>query len=499
MATTAAHRTFGNLGGFAFPKKRLRSERIMPKSQQVAKIQQYLSNRGADIDVLDLVEDWVDPTVIYEVNKAEIVTRVGFGSTHKPPSNKDLQEMECTSLHNQCASNGLETCQIACDECNNPAACKKADRITKEIKKHGRELTDFEQMQAAHAKEVKRKVKKAKYSTGQTVKCREGYELQCGFSGIQKITEVKAYPDYVMYGIKGKLQGFVEEDWIVGVKRLKEKKKLQSDDEIDKEMKRMAKRDEERFKREGPDSPFLKPKFKIGQRVRSSIGTPMEGGFSGFAKITSVDSGPDMVLYGMEHIASGRPIGLSTEESHIKAAPKKKVGKSTKTQKKKSVYVMFKGVKKHRLRCPICGRSAHEDFCIVHSDVKPIDLETSKKAQKLVTENLKYQKEHEKKIKQKTTKPSKPTPAKVTPKKKKKVKIVKPSLQKNVLPKKAKPSKTTLHPKTLTKNQQALLRKYKFIDVSIQGKMYHVTKQNIKDSKIEWYKKNGKVYLKNKR
>ena len=405
MATTATtYGTFGNIPSFGFPKKRLRPERIMPKSQQVAKIQQYLSNRGAGIDVLDLVEDWVDPTVIYEVNKAEIISRVGFGSTRKPPSNKDLQEMHCVSLHNQCAANGLETCQIACDECDNPAACAKADKIKKEIKKHGRELTGFERMQAAHAKEAKRAPKKAKYSAGQTVKCREGYELQCGFSGLQKITQVKRYPDYVMYGIKGKLQGFVDEEWIVGVKVKK-----------------------------------------------------------------------------------------------AKVLPTVKTAKPPKS-KKKSVYVMFKGVRKHRLRCPICGRSAHENFCIVHSDVQALDLETSKKAQKLVTENLKYQKEHEKKIKKvKTTKSPKPRPAKGTPKKKKKVKTAKPSLQKKALPKKPKVAKVAVYVKALTKNQQALLRKYRFVDVSIQGKTYHITKQNVKDGKVEWYRKNGKVCLKNRR
>ena len=533
MATTAVHRTFGNTGSFPFSKKCLRAERIMPKSQQIAKIRQYLSNRGADIDVLDLVDDWVDPTVIYEVNKAEIVSRVGFGTTRKPPSNKDLKEMQCTSLHNQCASNGLETCQIACDECNNPTACKKADRIEKEIKKHGRELTGFERMQTAKAKEAKRKVKKAKYSMGQTVKCREGYELQCGFTGIQKITEVKAYPDYVMYGIKGKAQGFVDEEWIAGIKVklvLKEKKKLQTDDEIDKEMKLMAKRDEERFKRGDADLPFLKPKFKIGQRVRSSIGTPTEGGFSGFAKITSVDPSSDMVLYGMEHIASGRPVGLSTEESHIKAVPKKKVVKPVLKEKKKKQREPDdeekKGIKRY-------NNAIKEGFKLTSSEKQELiyarfgkvfksdleyrltvlrmgtwkDKETQGRAAKnkivaLAHGFFSLAKQFDVIERRGITikkKPVKPTPAKTIPKKKKKVKTVKPSLQKKALQKKPKPSKTTLHLKILTKNQQALLRKYRFVDVSIQSKIYHVTKQNIKDSKIEWYKKNGKVYLKNKR
>ena len=178
---------------------------------------------------------------------------------------------------------------------------------------------------------------------------------------------------------------------------------------------------------------------------------------------------------------------------------KKRVLKPTKPPKKKSVYVIFKGVKKHRLRCPICGRSAHENFCIVHSDVKALDLETSKKAQKLVAENLKYQKEHGKKVK-KTTKPPKPTPTKVTkpskkPKKVKPTKVSKPTKKSKV----AKPVKPTSQIKTLTPNQRERLRKYRFVDVSIQGKVYHVTKQNVKDGKVEWYKKNGKVCLKNKR
>ena len=531
MATTAIHGTFGNIDSFSFPKKRLRSERIMPKSQQVAKIQQYLSNRGADIDVLDLVEDWVDPTVIYEVNKAEIVSRVGFGTTQKLPSNKDLQEMHCTSLHNQCASNGLETCQIACDECKNPVACKKADKIEKEIKKHGRELTGFERLHIADIKEAKRVTKKAKFSTEQSVKCREGYELQCGFSGIQKITEVKAYPDYVMYGIKSKLQGFVEEDWIEKAKVTGKKviKKIQTDDEIDKEMKRMAIRDEERFKHEGDSLPFLKPKFKIGQRVRSSIGTPIEGGFSGFAKITSVDSGPDMVLYGMEHIASGRPVGLSTEESHIKATSKKKVVKPVLKEKKKKQREPDdeekKGIKRY-------NNAIKEGFKLTSSEKQELiyarfgkvfksdleyrltvlrmgtwkDKETQGRAAKnkivaLAHGFFSLAKQFEVIEKRGITikkKPAKPTPTKATAKKKKKVKTTKPSLPKKALQKKPKVSKT-VHPKILTKNQQALLRKYRFVDVSIQGKMYHITKQNIKDSKIEWYKKNGKVYLKNKR
>ena len=164
------------------------------------------------------VLDYVDTEVTYAENKREVLAVFGERSRKARVSDKEMREMYCTSLHNECAANGLDTCQTACDECKNPAACNKAERIGKEIKKHGRELSALERTMIYTAKEEKRAVKKAKFSVGQTVKCREGYELQCGFSGSQKITQVKQYPDYVMYGIRGKAQGFVEEDWIVGVK-----------------------------------------------------------------------------------------------------------------------------------------------------------------------------------------------------------------------------------------------------------------------------------------
>jgi len=565
MATAATYKTFGDISDFGFERKRLRPERIMPKSQQVAKIRQYLSNRGADIDVLDLVEDWVDPTVMYETNKAEIVRRVGFGNVQKPPSNKEMREMYCDSLHNQCASDGLETCQVACDECKNPAACKKAERIKKEIKKYGRELTPFERDEIEIAKEAKRKAKKAKYSVGQTVKCREGYELQCGFSGVRKITQVKRYPDYVIYGIEGKLQGFVEEDWIERIKVKpvkpvpKPKKKQQTDEQIDKEMKRMAKRDEEMFNR--IDLPFLKPKFKIGQRVRSSVGTPMEGGFSGFAKITSIEPGPDMVLYGIEHIASGRPVGLSIEESYIKAAPKKKPSKTSKPKKepktvelgrdiprwikiKNNKYFYSRSfstkkeadwwanslrkdsrlaeVKKYKPFIFYLSNSNEPQKYIVwatspYETIKPPkpkgkgieetaikELNKGAKVKSYIHGSEEYEKAVGKYYKKRfganvvlTTKPPKPTPAKATPKKKKKAKSAKPSLQKKPSAKKSKTSKT-LHPKTLTDAQIKHARKYGYVNVIIEGVKKRVTKRNYAPRKrtVQWYKSGGKVHLK---
>ena len=55
-----------------------------------------------------------------------------------------------------------------------------------------------------------------------------------------------------------------------------------------------------------------------------------------------------------------------------------------------SEYVMFMGVRKHRMRCPMCGRAALYDFCIVHGDVKAIDLTKSKKAQEMTREMIKW-------------------------------------------------------------------------------------------------------------
>ncbi|MFH1741327.1 MAG: hypothetical protein ABIH23_20170 [bacterium] len=46
----------------------------------------------------------------------------------------------------------------------------------------------------------------------------------------------------------------------------------------------------------------------------------------------------------------------------------------------KSEYVTIRGRRKHRMRCPKCGRAAPDDFCMVHGDVKAVDVKRSKKA-----------------------------------------------------------------------------------------------------------------------
>ena len=69
--------------------------------------------------------------------------------------------------------------------------------------------------------------------------------------------------------------------------------------------------------------------------------------------------------------------------------------------KKNGIYVTFKGVKKHRMRCPVCGRAAPDDFCMVHGDVKSIDLETSEKARSLTRGFMKAEKEWKRKHKEK--------------------------------------------------------------------------------------------------
>jgi len=282
----------------------------MPKSQQVAKIRQVLSNRGAGVDTLDFVDDLVDPTVGYEDNKREILRHVGFGTSNRYAA-REMVIAQCPSAIAECVVNGEDPCGFACEECGDTPSCRKVKEI--------REL----------------------------------------------------------------------------------------------------------------------------------------GGYSRKERV-----------------------GVSLTLQKAKVA-----------QKKKSVYVMFKGIKKHRMRCPKCGRAALDGFCIVHSEVKALDLELSKKAQKMVEENIQSHKERLAKQKKKVVKPTKPTK---TPKVTKKVKVT-------TKPKKPKTIKTALHSKTLTKNQRALLRKYRFVDVSIQSKIYHVMKQHVKDGKVEWYKKNGKVCLKKRR
>ena len=238
---TATHATFGYTGSLGkLISARSRREPKYSKAKQTRMICAILSRRMMSPPSYEEVFDYVDSQVTYAENKREVLAVFGERSRIARVTDKQMREMYCNSLHNQCASNGLDTCAEACKECKNPAACEKACKIETEIKKHGRELTHIERMQKEHSKEAKRTPKGAKYSTGQIVKCREGYELQCGFSGARKITRVNAYPDYVMYGIEGKTHGFVEEDWIVGVKvkvkkapkTLPERRGMTTEDEI---------------------------------------------------------------------------------------------------------------------------------------------------------------------------------------------------------------------------------------------------------------------------
>ena len=343
-----------------------------------------LSRRMMSPPSYEDVLDYVDSNVTYAENKKEVLAIFGERSRKgRRVTDKDMRDMYCTSLHNQCASNGLDTCAEACKECKNPAACEKACNIETEIKKHGRELTHIERMRIEHAKEAKRGSKKAKYSVGQVVKCREGYELQCGFKGLHKITRVNAYPDYVMYGIKGKEHGFVEEDWIVGVKG---KNKMDI--------------------------------VKVGSRMLETMKKP---------KRTRVE--------------------LPALKNALRKAEQE-------------------------------GDKGKVSFCLrAIEEASGEDGKNKKKAVKTIKPLKK---------KKKGVIKGKPTTPKVHYEKKK-------------LPKMPEAIKKALHLKTLTANQQALLRKYRFVDVSIQGKMYHVTKQNVKDGKVEWYRKNGKVCLKNRR
>ena len=330
---TATQGIFGYTGSLGSTiSARSRREPKYSKQKQTRMIHAILSRRMMSPPSYEDVLDYVDSNVTYAENKREVLAVFGERSRKgRMITDKDMKDMYCDSLHNQCVSNGLETCQTACAECKTPAACDKAKQIKKEIKKHGRKLTHLERLQIEHAEEAKRASMKAKYSTGDIIRCREGYEMQCGFSGARKITQVKQYPDYVMYAIKGKEHGFVEEDWITGVK-------------VEK----------------------VKVKQKVVRRA--------------------------------------------------KKVKKVKPAKVVKTKRVKKV-----------------------------------------KAQKA-----------------KTVKPCKIS---------KKVKTVKVS-------------KPGLHTKILSKNQRALLRIYKFLDVSILGKRVHVTPQYAKRGKIVWNRINGKICLK---
>ena len=259
----------------------------MPKSQQVAKIRQILSNRGAGVDTLDLVDDLVDPTVGYEDNKREILRRVGF-DTGKRYGEREMVHEQCPSAIADCATNGIDACEFACEECRDTPSCRK--------------LT-------------------------------------------------------------------------------------------------------------------------------------------------------------------------------LKVEP----------LKKKSMYVMFKGVMKHRMRCPECGRAAQDNFCIVHSDVKALDLETSKKAQELTTKFLKSEKEHKKKV-VKLTKPIKTPKVTTKPKMAKPIPVAKSKIV----------QKSKFHEKVLTDAQIQHARKHGYVNITIEGVKKRVSKKNFAARKrtICWYKSGGKVSLK---
>ena len=57
----------------------------------------------------------------------------------------------------------------------------------------------------------------------------------------------------------------------------------------------------------------------------------------------------------------------------------------------KSKYVIFLGIRKYRMRCPQCGRAAPDEFCIVHGDIKAVDLTEDLKVQDKVKEIIKWQ------------------------------------------------------------------------------------------------------------
>ena len=105
-------------------QKTKKHERIMPKSQQVAKIRLILSNRGAGVDTLDLVDDLVDPTVGYEDNKSEILRSVGFSAESRRGERAMVHE-QCPSAIAECGVNGEDTCEFACEVCGDSPACRK--------------------------------------------------------------------------------------------------------------------------------------------------------------------------------------------------------------------------------------------------------------------------------------------------------------------------------------------------------------------------------------
>ena len=469
---TATHGIFGYTGTLGSTiSARSRREPKYSKAQQTKMIRAILSRRMMSPPSYEDVLDYVDSNVTYAENKREVLAIFGERSRKgRMITDKDMKDMYCDSLHNQCVSNGLETCQTACAECKTPVACDKAKQIKKEIKKHGRKLTHFERMDVERTKEAKRKVKKAKYSTGQVVKCREGYELQCGFGGLRKITQVKAYPDYVMYAIKGKAQGFVEEEWIVGVKGKKEK--------TSKEKLKCLISKFEDYRREsipltagGVRSSAYETGLSAASKKEHAARKKIEKATTQILGYEPLE--PLVEAYKYTELVPSKGLGI--------ALPMRKVVKHTKQLKPKTL--------------------PERRGMTTESEIKQAVQSGAFKR-----ETAKYHKEVEREL-ARCIKPPKPTPTKTTkPLKKKKKGVIKgkPRTQKiqyekKKLPKMPTAIKKALHLKTLTANQQALLRKYRFVDVCFQGKMYHITKQNVKDGKMEWYKKNGKVCLKNKR
>ena len=57
----------------------------------------------------------------------------------------------------------------------------------------------------------------------------------------------------------------------------------------------------------------------------------------------------------------------------------------------KSEFVMFLGIQKYRMRCPRCGRAAPDEFCIVHGDIKAVDLTKNLRVQDMVKQIIKWQ------------------------------------------------------------------------------------------------------------
>jgi len=55
----------------------------------------------------------------------------------------------------------------------------------------------------------------------------------------------------------------------------------------------------------------------------------------------------------------------------------------------KQEQIWIEGYLKERWRCPMCGRAAPEDFCIVHSDVNAVDILKNERIQVMVLEEAK--------------------------------------------------------------------------------------------------------------